>query len=139
MMRDKLECFIFAGMPCRRRIMAGLDNLGMELLIVRNVQLSFIIEESVEFFPLEKIVNQSVRAFLAKYFESLSNFDFTIEAILNLLFESQRFGESGGGKRDEVFRIKNQLVPVVFSVRDLEAHRARERIGTIIFLAWLVN
>jgi hypothetical protein len=36
---------------------AGLDNLGTELLVVRDVQLSFVLQESVEFFPLVKVVN----------------------------------------------------------------------------------
>jgi hypothetical protein len=139
MTQDKLKRFMFAGMPCSGRIMAGLDDLGTELLVVRDVQLSFVIQESVEFFPLEKVVNQSVRAFLAKDFESLSNFDFVIGAILNPLFECQGFGEGGGGKRGEAFRIQNQLVPIIFSVRDLEARETRERVSNTVFLARLVN
>jgi hypothetical protein len=67
--------------------MAGFDDLGTELLVIRDIQFSLVIEESVEFFPLEKVVNQSARAFLAEYFEGLSNFNFTIGAVSNLLFK----------------------------------------------------
>jgi hypothetical protein len=48
---------VFAGMPCGRCIVAGFDNLGTELLVIRDVQLSLIVQESVEFFSLEKVVN----------------------------------------------------------------------------------
>jgi hypothetical protein len=57
MMQDKLECSVFAGVPCHWRIVAGFDNLSTELLVVQNVQLFFVVQESVEFFPLEKVVN----------------------------------------------------------------------------------
>jgi hypothetical protein len=92
-------------MPCGRRIVAGLDDLGTELLVVRDVQLSFVVQESVEFFPLKKVVNQSARAFLAENFEGLSDFDFAIGAVSNLLFECWGFGEGGGSKRDEAFGV----------------------------------
>jgi hypothetical protein len=59
---------VFAGMPCGRRIVADLDDLGTELLVIRDIQLSLVIEESVVFFPLKKVVNQSARAFLVKDF-----------------------------------------------------------------------
>jgi hypothetical protein len=125
-------------MPCGGRIVAGLDDLSTELLVVWDVQLSFVVQESVEFFPLKKVINQSARAFLAKDFEGLSDFDFAIGAVSNLLFECRGFGEGGGSKRDEAFRVQNQLIPIVLSIRDLEARRARERIGNTVFLARIV-
>jgi hypothetical protein len=130
---------MFAGMPCGRRIVASLDNLGTELLVIRDIQFSLVIQESVEFFPLEKIVNQSARAFFAKDFEGLSDFDFAIGAVSNLLFECRGFSKGGGSKRDEAFGVQNQLVPVIFGVHDLEARRTRERVGDTVFLARLVN
>jgi hypothetical protein len=139
MTRDKLERSMFAGMPGSGRIVAGLDDLGTELFVVGNVQFPFVVEESVEFFPLEKVVNQSVRAFLTKYFEGLSDFDFAIGAVLNLLFECRGFGKGGGSKCGEAFRVQNQLILIVFGVRDLEARGTRERVGDTIFLARLVN
>jgi hypothetical protein len=126
-------------MPCGRCIVAGLDDLGTELLVIRDIQLSLVIEESVKFFPLEKVVNQSARAFLAENFEGLDNFDFAIGAISNLLFKCRGFSEGGGGKCDEAFGVQNQLIPIVFSVRDLEARGTRERVGDTVFLARLVN
>jgi hypothetical protein len=126
-------------MPCGRRIVAGFDDLGTELLIVRNVQLSFVVQESVEFFPLEKVVNQSARAFLAEDFEGLSDFDFAIGAVSNFLFECRGLGEGGGSKCNEAFGVQNQLVPIIFSIRDLEAQGTRERVGDTVFLARLVN
>jgi hypothetical protein len=119
--------------------MASLDNLGIELLVIRNIQLSFVIEESVEFFPFEKIVDQSARIFLAKDFKGLSDFDFAIGAVSNFLFECRGFGEGCGGKRDKAFGVQNQLVPIVFSVRNLEARGTRERVSNTVFLAWLVD
>jgi hypothetical protein len=139
MTQDKLERSVFAGMPCGRRIVAGLDNLGTKLLVAWDVQLSFVVQESIKFFPLEKVVNQSTRAFLAEYFKGLSNFGFAIGAISNLLFECRGFSKSGGSKRDEAFGVQNQLVPIIFSVRDLEARGTRERVGDTVFLARLVN
>jgi hypothetical protein len=103
--------------------MASLDDLGTELLVVGNVQFPFVVKKSVKFFPLEKVVNQSARAFLAEYLEGLSNFDFAIRAILNLLFKFQRFGKGGGGKRGQVRGVKDPLIPIVFSIHDLEARR----------------
>jgi hypothetical protein len=129
---------MFAGMPCGRRIMASLDNLGTELLVIRDIQLSLVVQESVEFFPLEKVVNQSTRAFLTEDFESLGNFDFAIGAVSNLLFECWGFGEGGGGKRDEAFGVQNQLILIIFSVRDLEARGMRKRVCDTVFLARLV-
>jgi hypothetical protein len=130
---------MFAGMPCYGRIVAGLDDLGTELLVVWDIQLSFVVQESVEFFPLEKVINQSARAFFAKDFEGLSNFDFAIGAVLNLLFECWWFGESNGGKCSEAFGIQDQLIPIVFGIRDLEARGTRERVSNTVFLARLVN
>jgi hypothetical protein len=129
---------VFAGMPCGRRIVAGLDDLGTELLVVRDVQLSLVVQESVEFFSLEKVVNQSARAFLAKDFESLGDFDFAIGAVSNFLFECRGFSEGEGSKRDKTFGVEYQLVPIIFGVRDLEARGTRERVGDTIFLARLV-
>jgi hypothetical protein len=126
-------------MPCGRRIVAGLDDLGTEFLVIGDIQFSLVIKESVEFFPLEKVVNQSARAFLAEDFESLGNFDFAIWAVSNLLFECRGFGKGGGSKRDKAFRVQDQLIPIVFSVRDLEARGTRERVGNTVFLARLVN
>jgi hypothetical protein len=76
--------------------MASLDDLGIELLIVGDIQFPFIVKESVKFFPFEKVVNQSARSFLMEYFKGLGDFDFAIGAISNFLFEFQRFSEGGG-------------------------------------------
>jgi hypothetical protein len=118
-----------------RRIVAGLDDFGMELLIVRDIQLFLVIEESIKFFPLEKVVNQSARAFLVEYFESLGSFNFTIGAVSNLLFECRRFGKGSGGKCDEAFGVQDQLIPIIFSVCDLKTQEMRERVSNTVFLA----
>jgi hypothetical protein len=76
--------------------MASLDDLGIELLIVGDIQFPFIVKESVKFFPLKKVVNQSARSFLTKYFKGLGDFNFAIGAISNFLFEFQRFSKGGG-------------------------------------------
>jgi hypothetical protein len=107
------------------RIVAALDNLGTELLVVRNVQFSLVVQKSVEFFPLEKVVNQSARAFLAKYFEGLGDFDFAIRAVSNFLFECRRFGKGSGSKCDEAIRIEDQLIPIILSIGDLKVCRTR--------------
>jgi hypothetical protein len=92
-------------MPNGGRIVAGLNNLSTELLIVRDIQLSLIVEESVKFFSLEKVVNQFTRAFLAEYFKGLSDFNFAIGAVSNLLFKCRGFGKGSGGKHDKVLRV----------------------------------
>jgi hypothetical protein len=126
-------------MPCGGCIVAGLDDLGTELLVIRDIQLFLVIEESVEFFPLEKVINQSARAFFAKDFESLGNFDFAIGAVSNLLFDCWRFGKGNSGKRDKALGVENQLVSIIFGVYDIEAQEARERVYDTVFLARLVN
>jgi hypothetical protein len=126
-------------MPCCGHIVASLDDLGMKLLVVGDVQFSLVVKESVEFFPLKKVVNQSARAFLAKDFEGLGDFDFAIRGVSNFLFECWGLGKGGSGKRNEAFRVQNQLILIVFSVCDLEARGMRERVGDTVFLAWLVN
>jgi hypothetical protein len=126
-------------MPCGRRIVAGLDDLGTELLVIRDIQFSLIVQESIEFFPFEEVVNQSARAFLAENFEGLGDFGFAIGAVSNFLFECWGFGKGSGGKRGEAFRIQNQLIPIIFSVRDLEVRGTRERVGNTVFLARLMN
>jgi hypothetical protein len=105
MTQDKLKYSMFAGMPCHRHIVAGLNDLGTELLVIGDIQLSLVVQESVEFFSFEKVVNQLVRAFFTKHFKGLSNFDFTIGAVSNLLFECQGFGKGSGSKRNKVFRV----------------------------------
>jgi hypothetical protein len=139
MTQDKLEHSVFAGMPCCGHIVAGFGDLGTELRVIRDVQFPFVIQKSVEFFPLEKVVNQSARAFLTENFEGLSDFNFAIGAVSNLLFECRGFGEGGGSKCSEAFGVQNQLIPIVFSVHDLETQGMRERVGNTIFLARLVN
>jgi hypothetical protein len=69
----------------------------------------------------------------------LGNFNFAIGAVSNFLFKCWGFGEGSGGKRDEAFGVQNQLVPIVFGVRDLETKGTRERVDDAIFLAQLVN
>jgi hypothetical protein len=108
-------------MLCRRRIVAGLDNLGTELFVIGDVQFPFVIQKSVKFFSLKKVVNQSARAFLAKHFEGLGNFDFAIGAVSDFLFKCRGFGKVSGGERNEAFGAENQLIPIVFSVCNLEA------------------
>jgi hypothetical protein len=139
MIQNKLKRFVFAGMPGYRRIMASLDDFGMEFLVIGNVQFFFIVQESVKLFSLKKVVNQSARAFFAEYFEGLGDFNFAIRAISNLLFEFRRFGKDGGSKRGEAKGVKDQLILIVFSICDLKAYQARERISNTVFLAWLVN
>jgi hypothetical protein len=107
MTQDKLKHSVFTGMPCRKCIVAGLDDLGTKLLVVRDIQFLFVVEESVEFFPLKKVVNQSARAFLVKNFKGLGDFNFVIGAVSNFLFECWGFGKSSGGKRGEAFRVKD--------------------------------
>jgi hypothetical protein len=139
MMQDKLKHFMFARMLYRRHIVAALDNFNMEFFVVGDIQFLFVVKESVEFFPLEKVVNQSARAFLTKYFKGLDNFNFAIRAISNLLFMFRRFGKGSGGKCNKAIGVKNQLVPIVLGIHNLEACRTRERVGNTIFLAQLMN
>jgi hypothetical protein len=42
-----------------------------------------------------------------EYFKSLSDFDFAIGAILNLLFEYWWFGKGGSSKHDKMREVKD--------------------------------
>jgi hypothetical protein len=54
-----------------RRVMTGLDNVAMELFIVRNIEFSLVINESILFFPFKKAVKESTRFFGLEKLKSL--------------------------------------------------------------------
>jgi hypothetical protein len=58
--------------------MIGLDNIAMELFIVRNIEFSLVINESVLFFLFKEAVNESTRPFGFERLESLSHRGFVI-------------------------------------------------------------
>jgi hypothetical protein len=47
---------MFARMSSGRGVMIGLDNIAMELFIVRDVEFSLVIDKSVLLFPFKETI-----------------------------------------------------------------------------------
>jgi hypothetical protein len=114
-------------MSSSRGVMTGLDNVATKLFIVRNVEFSLIINESVLLFPFKETVKESTRSFGFEGLESLSHRGFTIQAVLDALFKQwcRNFGRAKikccSSKTMEVLGRQYNLVVVVFSIRNLVA------------------
>jgi hypothetical protein len=114
-------------MSSGRGVMTGLDNIATELLIIRDVEFSLIIDESVLFFPFKEAVEESARSFGFERLEGLCHRGFAIQAVLDVLFKRwhRNFGRAEikccSSKSMEVFGRQYNLVVVVFSVRNLVA------------------
>jgi hypothetical protein len=69
---------VFARMSSGRRVMTRLDNVAIELFIVRNIEFSLVIDESVLLFPFKKAIKELTRSF---GFEELECFSYRRLAI----------------------------------------------------------
>jgi hypothetical protein len=65
-------------MSSSRRVIIGLDNIAIELFIVRNIEFSLVINESILFFLFKEAINESMRPFGFERLESLSYRGFAI-------------------------------------------------------------
>ena len=117
----ELEHAVFARVSSGRGVMACLDNFTAEFVVVWNVQFAFVIQQTVEIFPLEYAVSEASRAFLFQDVESLSDFSFTFGAIADALFEGRSLSEDERSSGDgfEVLRFENDAILIVIGVGDL--------------------
>jgi hypothetical protein len=65
-------------MSSGRGVMTGLDDIATELFIVRNIEFSLVINESVLLFPFKEAVNELTRPFGFERLKSLSHRGFAI-------------------------------------------------------------
>ena len=56
--RDEFQGSVFAGMTCGGGVVTRLYDFSAELLVVRDVELAAVIEQSVGFFPLQDAVGE---------------------------------------------------------------------------------
>jgi hypothetical protein len=118
---------VFARISSSKRVMIGLDDIATELFIVRNVEFSLVINESVLLFLFKEAIKELTRSLGFERLKSLSHRGFTIQAVLNALFKQWRrnFGRAEikccSSKTMEVFGRQYDLVVVVFSIRNLVA------------------
>jgi hypothetical protein len=118
---------MFARISSGRRVMAGLDDIAVELFIVRDIEFSFVINESILFFPFKEAIEELARSFGFERLEGLSHRGFTVQAVLDALFKQWRrnFGRAEikccGSKSIKVFGRQYNLVVVIFSVRNFIA------------------
>jgi hypothetical protein len=116
---------MLAGMSSGRGVMTRLDDIATELFIIRDIEFSLVIDESVLFFPFKDAIEESARSFGFERLEGLSHRGFAIQAVLDALFKRWRrnFGraeiECCSSKSMEVFGGQYDLVVVVFSIRNL--------------------
>jgi hypothetical protein len=78
---------VFARISSGRGIMAGFDNVATELFIVRDIEFSLVINESILFLPLKEAIKELARSFGFERLESFSHRGLTIQAVLDVLFE----------------------------------------------------
>lgn len=85
--------------------MTGLNNVSAKLFVIGDVELSFVVKESVVFFPFEDTRDKSLRAFLSQSVERSGYFCFAFRRFFNTSFDvgGFRFSESSGCDRAEVF------------------------------------
>jgi hypothetical protein len=70
-----------------RWVVTGLDDIATELFIIGNIEFSFVINESILFFPFKEAVEESAGSFGFEGFEGLSHRGFAIQAVLDALFK----------------------------------------------------
>jgi hypothetical protein len=78
---------MFAKMLSGRKVMTGLDDIAMELSIVRDVDFSLTINESIMLLLFKNAVYKLTKSFGFERLECLSYRRFTIETVLNVLFK----------------------------------------------------
>ena len=118
---DQFDRAVFVRVFSGGGVVTCLDDFTAEFVIVRDVQFAFVVEQTVEIFPLEYAVSETSRAFLFQDVEGMSNFSFTFGAIADAFFEGRSLSEDerSSGNGFEVLRLENDVILVVVSVSDL--------------------
>ena len=87
MARDEFQGSVFAGMTCGGGVVTRLDDFSAEFLVVGNVQLAAVVEESIGFFPLQDAIGELARAFGFEGLERLNDNALSIHAVTDALLE----------------------------------------------------
>jgi hypothetical protein len=112
-------------MSSGRGVMTRLDNVATELFIIRDIEFSLVIDESVLLFPFKEAVKELARSFGFERLESFSHRGLAVQAVLDALFEQwhRNFGRAEikccSSKTMEMFGRQYDLVVVVFGIRNL--------------------
>ena len=85
--RDEFQGSVFAGMTCGGGVVTRLDDFSAEFLVVGNVQLAAVVEESIGFFPLQDAVGELAGPFGLEGFERLDDDALSIHAVADALLE----------------------------------------------------
>ena len=128
---DQFDRAVFARVSGGGGVVTCLDDFTAEFVVIWYIQFAFVVQQTVEVFPLEYAVSETSRAFLFQDVEGLSNFSFTFGAIADAFFEGRSLSEDerGGGDSLEVLRFENDAILVVVGVGDLMFGKAREGIS----------
>ena len=116
---DQFDRAVFARVSGSGRVVTCLDDFTAEFVVIWYIQFAFVVQQTVEIFPLEYAVSETSRAFLLQDDEGLSNFSFSLGAFANALFESRGLGEGSCGDGFEVFGSEDDSIVVVLGVCDL--------------------
>ena len=87
MARDEFQGSVFAGMTCGGGVVTRLDDFSAEFLVVGNVQLAAVVEESIGFFPLQDAIGELAGSFGLEGFERLDDDSLSIHAVTDALLE----------------------------------------------------
>ena len=116
---DEFQRSVASGVSGVWRIVTRFDDFAAEFIVVGDVQLALVVEQTVQIFPLEYAVGETSRAFLLQDDEGLSDFSFSFGTFANALFESRGLGEGGCGDGLEVLGPEDDSIVVVLGVCDL--------------------
>jgi hypothetical protein len=73
-------------MSSGREVMTELNDVTIELFIIRDIEFSLVIDESMLFFPFKDAIHELTRSFGFKKLESLSHKRLTIDIFLDAFF-----------------------------------------------------
>ena len=85
--RDEFQGSVFAGMTCGGGVVTRLDDFSAEFLVVGNVQLAAVVEQSVGFFPFQDAIGELAGSFGLEGFERLDDDSLSVHAITDALLE----------------------------------------------------
>ena len=85
--RDEFQGSVFAGMTCGGGVVTRLHDFSAELLVVGNIQLAAVVEESIGFFPFQDAIGELAGSFGLEGFERLDDNSFSIHAVTYALLE----------------------------------------------------
>ena len=116
---NEFQCSVAFGVSGGWRIVTCFDNFTVEFVVIGDVQLAFVVEQTIQIFPLEYAMDETSRAFLLQGDEGLSDFSCSFGIFANALFRSRGLGEGSCRDGFEVLGLEDNLIMVVLGVCDL--------------------